>query len=152
MLTELETRFDISCDRCRSEPRTKQYLGCGEPPAKESTYDTETWAYDETDGELKSPARRHREGLAPFPQLGMGRITDDWPWCPRWFFAFDAIKLDGDDYAAAISNAVGWGDAVADAYPPPWTPAFQRGIELYRALASEAEREAVERVRSRRRG
>lgn len=140
------TALGIDCARCEQTPGLRERLGCGRPPQHDPGARDRTGARLLDDGRVVTPGEAAAEGL-PAYTVGLGTIRASWPWCPRWWDAYDDTLLDGRPTADAMAEAhwlVEHGSA-ASVWPGPWTPAMVEGLRLHRACKAEDERLRLER-------
>lgn len=149
---ELAAR-QIDCERCKVTPGLKLHLGCGRPPSVSLPYEEAGLHRQQDDGEVLTPFEAVQAGLSPYPGVGLGGLTKDWPWCPRWFSAFNEdadvggvpIDLLFSDLQYYIENG-----SVAAVYPGELTPFAVDGLRYYRAAKAEADHIRAERARKER--
>ncbi len=135
-------RLDLSCERCAETPGLRLHLGCGRPPSLTLPGEAAGGEWSEADGRVVSPFERSRAGQAPYTKVGLGELTRSWPWCPRWFAAFNAeADIGGRSPDAVFAEAAYYIEAgsAAQAYPGAFTPAMFDGLAMYRAAKAEAE-------------
>ncbi len=101
------------------------------------------------DGEMESPAARVARGAFAFPRFRFGEVVEDFPWCPRWWFAFGtATILDGLRPEVAFLRLRQFRDAGAlrdVAGEPPWTAALWEGMTVVDFLEMEQRERLDER-------